>query len=91
MIVWNEDRKPSDYTDFSSSIPRPGHGDYTYHMKYHIHAKSGGGRSSARETIARVAAGAVIEKWLRLEYKTKIVAWVDQVRRQEVIGRQTDR
>ncbi|EPT30303.1 putative chorismate synthase [Toxoplasma gondii TgCatPRC2] len=78
MLVWNEDRRPQDYHALAT-VPRPGHGDFTYHAKYHIHAKSGGGRSSARETLARVAAGAVVEKWLGMHYGTSFTAWVCQV------------
>jgi len=60
-------------------IPRPGHADYTYQVKYGVRASSGGGRSSARETIGRVAAGAVAEKWLLNEYGTRIVTFVSSV------------
>ncbi len=62
-----------------STIPRPSHADYTYQMKYGIRAASGGGRSSARETIGNVAAGAVAEKILREKYGVEIVAWVSSV------------
>jgi chorismate synthase len=61
------------------SIPRPSHADYTYQMKYGIRASSGGGRSSARETIGRVAAGAIAEKFLHEDYGVEIVAWVNAV------------
>jgi chorismate synthase len=61
------------------AIPRPGHADFTYHAKYGTHAGSGGGRSSARETIGRVAAGAVAEKWLAQAYGTAIVTFVSSV------------
>jgi chorismate synthase len=62
------------------NIPRPGHADYTYQVKYGVRASSGGGRSSARETIGRVAAGAVAEKWLSEEYSGfRIVSWVSSV------------
>lgn len=60
-------------------IPRPSHADLTYRQKYGIHASSGGGRSSARETIGRVAAGAIAEKFLIQEYGIEIVAWVSSV------------
>ncbi|RLN84889.1 hypothetical protein BBJ28_00015277 [Nothophytophthora sp. Chile5] len=60
-------------------VPRPGHADYTYQMKYGTRASSGGGRSSARETIGRVASGAVAEKWLREKFATSIVAWVSSI------------
>ena len=59
----NRDQKPGDYAALRSA-PRPSHADYTYQQKYGIRAASGGGRASARETVARVAAGAVAAKWL---------------------------
>jgi chorismate synthase len=62
-----------------SRIPRPSHADFTYEAKYGVRASSGGGRSSARETIGRVAAGAIAEKWLREQYGVEIVAWVSSV------------
>lgn len=55
---------------------RPSHGDYTYDEKYSARASSGGGRSSARETIGRVAAGALCEHYLKFAYVIEIVAWV---------------
>jgi chorismate synthase len=78
LLVNNRDQRPQDYGEMSR-IPRPSHADYTYQMKYGVRASSGGGRSSARETIGRVAAGAIAEKWLREQYGTEIVAWVSTV------------
>ncbi len=78
LSVANRDQKPGDYASMLS-IPRPSHADYTYQMKYGIRASSGGGRSSARETIGRVAAGAIAEKFLNEEYGIEIVAWVNAV------------
>lgn len=78
MLVRNRDQRPGDYGAMSE-IPRPSHADYTYRMKYGIHASSGGGRSSARETIGRVAGGAIAEKFLREQYGIEIVAWVSSV------------
>ncbi len=78
MLVKNKDQRPGDYGSMSQ-IPRPSHADYTYQQKYGIHASSGGGRSSARETIGRVAAGAIAEKYLYEEYGIEIVAWVSSV------------
>ena len=79
-IVKNKDMKPSDYNFiFNDYIPRPSHADLTYRYKYNIHAKSGGGRSSARETIGRVIAGSIAEKWLKTKYGIEIVAWVSQI------------
>lgn len=59
--------------------PRPSHADWTYVEKYGIKASSGGGRSSARETIGRVAAGAIADKYLRLAYGVEICAFVSSV------------
>ena len=78
LSVANRDQKPGDYASMLS-IPRPSHADYTYQMKYGIRASSGGGRSSARETIGRVAAGAIAEKFLYEQYGIEIVAWVNAV------------
>jgi chorismate synthase len=78
LLVANKDQKPGDYKTMAD-IPRPSHADYTYHMKYGIRAASGGGRSSARETIGRVAAGAIAEKFLREQLGIDIVAWVSAV------------
>jgi chorismate synthase len=78
LLVRNKDQRPQDYGAMSE-IPRPSHADLTYRQKYGIHAQSGGGRSSARETIGRVAAGAIAEKFLRQEFGVEIVAWVSSV------------
>jgi chorismate synthase len=78
MSVANKDQRPGDYEQMSS-VPRPSHADYTYQMKYGIRTSSGGGRSSARETIGRVAAGAIAEKFLHADYGVEIVAWVSSV------------
>lgn len=78
LLINNKDQRPQDYGEMSRT-PRPSHADFTYQMKYGIRASSGGGRSSARETIGRVAAGAIAEKWLRQTYGIEIVAWVSAV------------
>lgn len=78
LFVPNKDQRPGDYAEMNK-IPRPSHADYTYQMKYGVRASSGGGRSSARETIGRVAAGAIAEKVLALKYGVEIVAWVSSV------------
>jgi chorismate synthase len=78
LLVPNKDQRPSDYASMQQ-VPRPSHADYTYQIKYGIRAASGGGRSSARETIGRVAAGAVAEKFLRERHGVEIVAWVSSV------------
>lgn len=78
LLVPNKDQRPGDY-EAMSQIPRPSHADYTYQVKYGIRASSGGGRSSARETIGRVAAGAIAAKFLQQHYGIDIVAWVSSV------------
>jgi chorismate synthase len=78
LLVRNKDQRPGDYGEMDR-VPRPSHADYTYQMKYGIRASSGGGRSSARETIGRVAAGAIAEKILREAYGIEIVAWVSSI------------
>ena len=78
LLVPNEDQRPGDYKEMSH-IPRPGHADFTYQVKYGTRASSGGGRSSARETIGRVAAGAIAEKWLRETYGCEVVCWVSSI------------
>lgn len=78
LFVPNKDQRPGDYAEMAR-IPRPSHADFTYQAKYGIRASSGGGRSSARETIGRVAAGAIAEKWLRMTHGVDIVAWVSSV------------
>ncbi|KAF7367416.1 Chorismate synthase [Mycena sanguinolenta] len=91
LIVRNEDQRPHDYSE-TDLYPRPSHADYTYLEKYGVKASSGGGRSSARETAAkrsswifiivqtaRVAAGAIAEKYLKLAHGIEIVAFVSGV------------
>ncbi|HKK00543.1 MAG TPA: chorismate synthase [Desulfuromonadales bacterium] len=78
LLVANKDQRPADYSNLSE-VPRPSHADYTYRVKYGRQARSGGGRSSARETIGRVAAGAVAEKVLRERWGVEVVAWVSGV------------
>jgi chorismate synthase len=77
-MVRNRDQRPGDYEEMRD-IPRPSHADYTYQQKYGVRAVSGGGRSSARETIGRVAAGAIAEKLLAARCGMQIVAWVSAV------------
>jgi chorismate synthase len=78
LAIPNSDQFPKDYGHMGN-IPRPSHADYTYQQKYGIRASSGGGRSSARETAARVAAGAVAELYLGSAFNIEIVAWVASV------------
>ncbi len=78
LMVNNRDQRPGDYQEMSN-VPRPSHADFTYQMKYGNRAASGGGRSSARETIGRVAAGAIAEKILFERFGTKIISWVSSI------------
>jgi len=78
MSVRNQDMREIDYEN-TADIPRPGHADYTYQKKYGIRASSGGGRSSARETIGRVCAAALAIKYLNQLFNINIVAFVDSV------------
>ena len=78
LFVPNQDQRPGDYADMVD-IPRPSHADYTYQMKYGIRASSGGGRSSARETIGRICGGAIAEKFLLTGPGVEIVACVSSV------------
>ena len=71
LIIFNEDQRSKDYSDIKNKF-RPGHADYTYWKKYGIRDYRGGGRSSARETAVRVAAGAVARKVIDLKTKKKI-------------------
>lgn len=77
LIVYNKDHKSKDYSHIKDKF-RPSHADYTYQQKYDIRDYRGGGRSSARETVARVAAGAIAEKYLQNK-GIEIVAYVSQV------------
>ncbi len=78
MLVWNEDARPEAYESFKQ-LYRPSHADYTYQVKYGIRDWRGGGRSSARETIGRVAAGALAKKVLRTLWQVEILGWVEQI------------
>lgn len=78
MAVFNDDVDSSKYERWRDTY-RPSHGDYTYVRKYGFRDWRGGGRASARETLSRVAAGAVARQWLTQEYGVEIVAWVESV------------
>jgi chorismate synthase len=78
VLVRSEDAKSSDY-DAIRDLYRPGHADYTYDKKYGFRDHRGGGRASARETVARVCAGAIAKQLLRTLHGTEIVAYVKQV------------
>jgi chorismate synthase len=78
ILVWNTDAKPEHYAPFRH-IYRPSHADYAYDAKYGIRNWQGGGRASARETIGRVAAGAIAKKLLREHCGTEIIGYVKQI------------
>jgi chorismate synthase len=80
LWVKNEDARPEAYSEMASKF-RPSHADYTYFAKYGIRNWQGGGRSSARETVGRVAAGAIAKKILRENFGVQILAYVKQVQR----------
>src|SRR5438128_9186167 len=80
MWVRNEDARPEAYSEMAEKF-RPSHADYTYQAKFGIRNWQGGGRTSARETIGRVAAGAVAKKLLKQRYGVEILAYVQQVQR----------
>ena len=79
MIVKNEDFRSEAYNEMAGKF-RPSHADYTYQAKYGIRAWPGGGRTSARETIGRVAAGAIAKKLLRQRWGVEVLACVSQVK-----------
>jgi chorismate synthase len=78
LLIENTDARSRDYEQIKRQF-RPGHADYTYWKKYGIRDYRGGGRSSARETTMRVAAGALARKWLRLEFGVEIQGWLAQL------------
>jgi len=78
LLVYNKDANPKDYEPFKN-VYRPSHADYTYEAKYGLRNWQGGGRSSARETLGRVAAGAIARQVLSEQAGVEIIAWVDQV------------
>ncbi len=78
MFVRNQDQRPMDYKDMTA-VFRPSHADATYKAKYGIQALSGGGRASARETIGRVAAGAIAKQLLSKVNGTEVLAWVKRI------------
>ena len=80
MWVRNEDARPEAYSEMATKF-RPSHADYTYQAKFGIRNWQGGGRTSARETIGRVAAGAIAKKLLRERYGVEVLAFVQQVQK----------
>lgn len=78
MLVWNTDAKPGAYEEMKDLF-RPSHADYTTHAKYGRRHWQGGGRASARETVGRVAAGAIAKKLLRVMHGCEIIGMVSQI------------
>ena len=75
LLIRNQDQRSKDYGNIATTF-RPGHADYTYTQKYGFRDYRGGGRSSARETAVRVAAGAIARKWLMERYGVSIRGWM---------------
>ena len=78
LMILNTDQKSKDYSDIMDRF-RPGHADYTYKQKYGFRDYRGGGRSSARETAMRVAAGAIAKKYLKQKYGIEIRGYLAQL------------
>lgn len=78
MWVRNEDARPEAYKEMAQKF-RPSHADFTYWAKYGIRNWQGGGRASARETVGRVAAGAIAKKILREQFGVEVLAYVSQI------------
>ena len=78
MIIENTDQRSKDYSNIANTF-RPAHADYTYMQKYGVRDYRGGGRSSARETAMRVAAGAIAKKYLKAKFGIEIVGYLSQL------------
>ncbi|WP_455648217.1 chorismate synthase, partial [Lonepinella koalarum] len=78
LIIKNTDQRSQDYGEIKHQF-RPGHADFTYQRKYGIRDYRGGGRSSARETAMRVAAGAIAKKYLREQFGIEVRGYVSQI------------
>ncbi|HXJ54292.1 MAG TPA: chorismate synthase [Burkholderiales bacterium] len=78
FLVRNEDQRSKDYAAIAQKF-RPGHADYTYFQKYGVRDPRGGGRASARETVVRVAAGAIAKKWLKERYGVSIRGYLASI------------
>ena len=78
LLIENADQRSKDYGNIKDQF-RPGHADYTYQQKYGIRDYRGGGRSSARETAMRVAAGAVAKKYLKQQFGIEIRGYLSQI------------
>jgi chorismate synthase len=83
LLIRNTDQRSQDYSKIMDTF-RPGHADYTYSQKYGVRDYRGGGRSSARETAARVAAGAIAKKWLSERYGITVRGYMSQLGEVEI-------
>lgn len=78
LLIRNTDQRSQDYSKIKDTF-RPGHADYTYSQKYGVRDYRGGGRSSARETAVRVAAGAIAKKWLKTKFGIEVRAYMSRL------------
>ncbi|OYY81431.1 MAG: chorismate synthase, partial [Methylophilales bacterium 16-45-9] len=78
LLIRNTDQRSQDYSKIMDTF-RPGHADYTYSQKYGVRDYRGGGRSSARETAVRVAAGAIAKKWLKQRFGVTVRGYMSQL------------
>ena len=78
LLIRNQDQRSKDYGNIAETF-RPGHADYAYTQKYGFRDYRGGGRSSARETAVRVAAGAIARKWMKERFGITIQGWMSQL------------
>jgi len=86
FLIRNEDQRPKDYSALADKF-RPGHADYTYWQKYGVRDPRGGGRASARETVVRVAAGAIAKKWLGARHGVVVRGYLAQLGRTRIAFR----
>ncbi|HEX9431261.1 MAG TPA: chorismate synthase [Burkholderiales bacterium] len=89
FLIRNEDQRPKDYSAIAEKF-RPGHADYSYLQKYGVRDARGGGRASARETVIRVAAGAIAKKWLRERYGVQVRGYLAQIGRTPIAFKSWD-
>ena len=78
LLIENTDQRSQDYSEIKD-VFRPGHADYTYEQKYGLRDYRGGGRSSARETAMRVAAGAIAKKYLKQKFGIEVKGYLSQL------------
>src|SRR5260221_14443633 len=89
FLIRNEDQRSKDYSAIAEKF-RPGHADYTYWQKYGIRDARGGGRASARETVIRVAAGAIAKKWLRERYGVLVRGYLAELGPKNIVFKSWD-